>query len=144
MSIQSVPRPPVAPDQSKKILYIDNLKVGLMCLVVVQHALITYGVKAGWYYTERTTLNGAIIPMDLLAVINQSFFMGLFFFLSAYFMPGSYDKKGAARFVKDRLVRLGIPFGILFTHTFPGDDLPGFLFRKWKSCHVYAIYRRFS
>ena len=35
--------------------------------------------------------------------------MGFFFFLSAYFVPGSYNKKGAARFVRDRLVRLGIP-----------------------------------
>jgi hypothetical protein len=35
--------------------------------------------------------------------------MGFFFFLSAYFIPGSYNKKGAARFVKDRLLRLGIP-----------------------------------
>lgn len=94
---------------SKKIYYIDNLRVGLISLVVVQHALVTYGVEGGWYYVEKTTHAGAIIPMTLLAIINQSFFMGLFFFLSAYFIPGSYDKKGAARFVRDRLLRLGIP-----------------------------------
>jgi Acyltransferase family len=110
MSIQTLSRSPVAAEQSKKILYIDNLKVALITLVVVQHALITYGVNAGWYYTERTTHIAAIIPMDLLAVINQSFFMGLYFFLSAFFMPASYDKKGIRRFLKDRLLRLGIPW----------------------------------
>jgi fucose 4-O-acetylase-like acetyltransferase len=93
----------------KKILYIDNLKVVLITLVVLQHALVTYGVEGGWYYEQKTTYIGAVIPMGLVAVINQSFFMGFFFFLSAYFVRGSYNKKGAARFVKDRLLRLGIP-----------------------------------
>lgn len=99
----------VIPERSKKIFYIDNLKVGLITLVVLQHVLVTYGVEGGWYYTQKTTQAGAVIPMTLLAIISQSFFMGLFFFLSAYFIPGSYDKKGAARFVRDRLLRLGIP-----------------------------------
>jgi hypothetical protein len=109
MSIQNLTQSAVIPEQSKKIFYIDNLKVGLITLVVLQHALITYGVEGGWYYAQKTTHIGAVIPMTLLAIINQSFFMGFFFFLSAYFMPGSYNKKGASRFVKDRLLRLGIP-----------------------------------
>ena len=97
------------PEQSNKIFYIDNLKVGMITLVVIQHVLITYGVDGGWYYAQKTTLPGALVPMTLLAIINQSFFMGLFFFLSAYFITGSYNKKGVVRFVKDRLIRLGIP-----------------------------------
>ena len=109
MSIQTLSRSGVIPERSKKIFYIDNLKVGLISLVVVQHALITYGVEGGWYYAQKTTRAGVVIPMDLLAVIGQSFAMGLFFFLAAYFTPGSYNKKGAARFVRDRLLRLGIP-----------------------------------
>src|SRR6202012_5995238 len=48
-------------------------------------------------------------PMVLFVSVNQSFFMGFFFFLSAYFTGPSYDKKGPSRFIKDRLVRLGIP-----------------------------------
>jgi surface polysaccharide O-acyltransferase-like enzyme len=109
MSIQTMSQSTVIPERSKKIIYIDNLKVGLITLVVLQHALVTYGVEGGWYFAQKTTYIGAVIPMGLLAVISQSFFMGLFFFLSAYFIPGSYNRKGAARFVKDRLLRLGIP-----------------------------------
>jgi hypothetical protein len=41
--------------------------------------------------------------------INQSFFMGFFFMISSYFIPGSYDRKGTWLFIKDRLIRLGIP-----------------------------------
>lgn len=35
--------------------------------------------------------------------------MGFFFFLSAYFIGPSFDKKGVAQFVRDRLLRLGLP-----------------------------------
>ena len=29
--------------------------------------------------------------------VNQAYFMGLFLLISAYFVPGSYDRKGAGR-----------------------------------------------
>ena len=35
--------------------------------------------------------------------------MGVFFLIAGYFTPGSYDRKGTASFLRDRLVRLGIP-----------------------------------
>jgi len=35
--------------------------------------------------------------------------MGYFFLISAYFIPGSYDRKGPGNYVKDRLFGLGIP-----------------------------------
>ncbi|MEZ2336185.1 acyltransferase family protein [Mucilaginibacter sp. RCC_168] len=95
--------------QTGKIVYIDNLKVLLTVLVVLHHTFITYGAPGGWYYAEKTTNAGALIPMTLFVAINQSFFMGFFFFISAYFTESSYHKKGAVRFTVDRLKRLGIP-----------------------------------
>jgi hypothetical protein len=44
--------------------------------------------------------------------VNQAYFMGLFLLVSAYFVPGSYDRKGPGHFLKDRLIRLGIPLAI--------------------------------
>src|ERR1035438_55666 len=108
MPTQTLPPSALIAEQPKKIFYIDNLRVGLITLVVLHHCLITYGAEGGWYYAQKTTQIGAVIPMVILVTINQSFFMGFFFFLSAYFIPGSYNKKGAARFVKDRFLRLGI------------------------------------
>jgi peptidoglycan/LPS O-acetylase OafA/YrhL len=99
-------------DSSKKLLYIDNIKVLLTILVVLHHTVIAYSSSDGWYYNEQTTLLGARIPMTMFVSINQSFFMGYFFMLAAYFTGSSYSKKGASKFIKDRLVRLGIP--ILF------------------------------
>src|ERR1700709_1295300 len=92
-----------------KIAYIDRLKVILTALVILHHTFITYGAPGGWYYFQKTTSEAAKIPMTLFVAVNQAFFMGFFFFLSAYFIRPSYEKKGAAKFVKDRLIRLGIP-----------------------------------
>ena len=39
--------------------------------------------------------------------------MSLFFFVSGYFVPTSYDRKGRHDFLKDRFHRLGIPFLIM-------------------------------
>ncbi|WPU96007.1 acyltransferase [Mucilaginibacter sabulilitoris] len=92
-----------------KIVYIDNLKVVLTILVVLHHTFITYGAPGGWYYSEKTTHTVAQIFMTVFVAVNQSFFMGFFFFISAYFTESSYRKKGAAHFMTDRLKRLGIP-----------------------------------
>lgn len=102
-------QPALIPAQSKKIFYIDNLKVLLTILVILHHCFITYGAPGGWYYTQKSTQAGALIPMTMFVAINQAFFMGFFFFLSAYFIGPSYNRKGPARFIGDRLLRLGVP-----------------------------------
>jgi len=51
--------------------------------------------------------------------VNMSFFMGLFFMISAYFLPGSMDRKGSAKFMKDRLVKMGVPIPIFVFGVFP-------------------------
>ena len=104
-----LPETPTATPRPVKLLYIDNLKVALTVLVVLHHTFITYGAPGGWYFTDKTTHTAALIPMTLFVATNQSFFMGLFFFISAYFTGSSLQKKGAARFTADRLKRLGIP-----------------------------------
>jgi hypothetical protein len=97
------------PDQTKKVFYIDNLKILLTILVILHHTFITYGASGGWYFVQKTTNHTALIPMTIFVSVNQAFFMGFFFFLSAYFIGPSFEKKGALRFVTDRLKRLGIP-----------------------------------
>ncbi|TPG37498.1 acyltransferase [Flavobacterium pectinovorum] len=96
-------------DSSNKLLYIDNIKVLLTILVVLHHTFIAYSSSEGWYYNEQTNLMSARILSTMFISINQSFFMGYFFLLAAYFTDSSYSKKGASKFIKDRLIRLGIP-----------------------------------
>ncbi|MCD8741954.1 acyltransferase [Mucilaginibacter roseus] len=106
----TINQPVPATDAPKtKLSYINNVKVLLTALVIIHHVLVTYGAPGGWYYSEKTSLAGAVIPMTIVVAINQSFFMGYFFFLSALFVPSSYNIKSAGRFITDRLLRLGIP-----------------------------------
>lgn len=94
---------------SHKLIYIDNIKVLLTILVVLHHTFIAYSSSEGWYYNEPTQIKGAKLLMTMFVSVNQSFFMGCFFMLAAYFTGSSLAKKGASKFIKDRLVRLGIP-----------------------------------
>ncbi len=109
MSTQTSPSALITDQPKNKVVYIDHLKVLLTILVILHHTFITYGAPGGWYYMQKTTQQGAIIPMTLFVSVNQSFFMGFFFFLSAYFIRPSYERKGAGKFIADRLLRLGLP-----------------------------------
>jgi len=101
---------PKAPQKQKpKVDYINNIKIFLTNIVIIHHAgyfdlpniytLRSIGVYSPWFSVLTSFMN-----------INQSYFMGLFFFLSGYFVPKSYDKKGMYSFLFERFKRLGIPF----------------------------------
>ena len=67
-------------------------------------------MAGGWYYKSPDLWSGwSERLMSLVMGIDQSYFMALFFFISAWLMPASYERKGAMAFVRDRLVRLGVP-----------------------------------
>lgn len=92
-----------------RMFFVDNLRVFLTILVVLHHLAITYGADGSWAYRERPTTDMAGILLTLFMILNQFYFMGLFFLISGYFVPGAVDRKGSLRFLKDRLIRLGIP-----------------------------------
>jgi Acyltransferase family len=91
-----------------RLNYLDNLRVLLTALVVLHHAAVTYSHIPLWYYTEPPH-DGSAIALDVFLALNQAYFMGFFFLIAGYFTPGALDRKGVGRFVRDRLVRLGIP-----------------------------------
>ena len=128
----------VAVTPAPRQLYVDNLRVLLTVLVVGHHSAISWGAAGGWYYVIAPP-EGSIAPLLLtfFVAINQAFFMGLFFLLSAFFTPASHDKKGGAVFLKDRLLRLGVPLLFFFfvlnpslvflTRRFSGTTIDGYL-----------------
>lgn len=95
--------------KSNRLLYIDNLRIFLICLVILHHLAISYGAPGGWYYNEGQAGPIASIFLSLFVATNQSYFMGLLFLISAFFTAHSFQKKGAVASLKGRLVRLGIP-----------------------------------
>lgn len=105
---QPVTQPTAPPTTSPRLFYVDNLRTALMALVVIHHAVIGYSNVPRWYYIEPPTDPSATL-LDILIVLNQAFFMGAFFLISALFVPRSYDRKGAGPFLRERLLRLGVP-----------------------------------
>lgn len=94
----------------KRLYFIDNLRWVMIMLVVSMHAAVTYSGHGGWYVTEPARLGMAQeITFVTYQVFLQSFFMGFLFFLAGYFVPGAFDRKGAGRFLADRVYRLGLP-----------------------------------
>ncbi|HTR28791.1 MAG TPA: acyltransferase family protein [Puia sp.] len=93
-----------------RLVFIDNIRWVMIMLVLSMHSAVTYGGHGSWYVTEPAKL-GMVQDLTFLTYqeLLQSFFMGFLFFIAGYFVPGSYDKKGAGRFLRDRAYRLGLP-----------------------------------
>lgn len=96
---------------SPRLLFIDNLRTFLIALVFLDHLAIVYGSPIGGFYGFQLGQIG--MPLGLVYIsfqtLAQAFFMGLLFLISGYFAVASYDRKGTKTFLKDRLIRLGIP-----------------------------------
>jgi len=102
---------------AQRDFYIDRLRSVMTVTVILHHTAITYGAPGGWFWTE---LKPSATPTSLLLTLfvstNQAYFMGFFFFLAGYFTPASLERKGYARFICDRFLRLGLPllaFGLI-------------------------------
>jgi glucan biosynthesis protein C len=128
----------VSVQKTKRIFYIDNLRLFLITLVVLHHVAVAYGGSGGWPLKEIPT--DSISPMIFLLfnAINQSFFLSLFYMLSGYFVPRSFDKKGPGKFLLDRLIRLGIP---LLVYTTVISTLVDFLVVNFASGQSVSILR---
>ena len=89
---------------------IDALRVATTLLVVFHHTAITYGAVGAWYYKEMPT-DGSLSSLLLVffCTVNQAWFMGLFFLLAGYYTPPALQAKGSWHYLRDRLLRLGIP-----------------------------------
>ncbi|MHA2155468.1 MAG: acyltransferase family protein [Candidatus Hodarchaeales archaeon] len=102
----------IAP-KKPRYLFLDNIKFLFAVLVIFQHVRVTYGGTGGWYYIEGGDLDlmSYIFFQTITSIggLFQSSLMGLFFLMSAYFTPKSFDRKGLSTFWKERLLRLGIP-----------------------------------
>jgi len=100
--------------QASRLWFIDNLRIFLIALVVLHHLSITYGATGGWYYKEVVGDAFTTLILTLFTATNQSFFMGFFFLISAYFTVKSFERKPVGKFIKDRLMRLVIPLLVFY------------------------------
>ncbi len=88
--------------------WVDHVRTFMIVLVVNMHACVTYSHVGDWYMMAEPTMT-AKVPFIVWQGMLQSFFMGLLFFLAAYFAAGSLARRGPGGFMRERLVRLGLP-----------------------------------
>ena len=98
------------PPSSTRLPWIDHVRTLAILFVVNMHACVTYSHVGDWYVmsNHEPTL-AAKIPFILWQAHLQSFFMGLLFFIAGYFAHGSLTRRGPGAFVRERLIRLGLP-----------------------------------
>ena len=98
------------PSPSSRFAWIDNLRTAVIFLVVNMHACVTYSHVGGWYINEDPEPPmSAKIPFIFWQGHLQSFFLGLLFFVAGVFAYLSLARHGTTRFLRERLIRLGLP-----------------------------------
>jgi hypothetical protein len=128
-------RTPQAPERATgRLVYLDHLKVVLIALIIAIHAVLGYvGSDQYWTYADvqETTLHPVTEVVLVVIVAPVGLFMiALLFLVAGLLTPRSLERKGARRFVLDRLLRLGVPFAL-------------FTFLIWPLV-TYALYHPFG
>ena len=111
-------KPVNAPEYNVSIGY---LRAFVTLLVLAHHAALAYhpfapqppasllGVPRWWQAFPVVDSQRSMLAA-LFVGFNDTFFMALMFFLSGLFIWQSLKRKGTATFLRDRAVRLGLPF----------------------------------
>ena len=93
-----------------RLAFIDNIRWSMIILVLSMHASDTYSPFGNWYYVDRQPVGlGIKLVFGIYQSFLQAFFMAMLFFIAGHFSAAAYDRKGFARFVRDRCLRLGLP-----------------------------------
>jgi hypothetical protein len=94
-----------APKSKARNLSLDRARTFLTLVVLLHHAVIPY---THFGHTDPASFAG----FDMIVLATDSFFMAMFFFLSGLFTWPGIARQAPSVFLRDRLVRLGLPFAI--------------------------------
>ncbi len=101
---------PVGSRPGERLAWVDELRTLAIVLVLNMHACVTYSHVGSWYVQEPPDPPMATKVVFLFWQGHlQAFFMGILFLIGGYFAHGSLLRRGPAGFLRERLVRLGIP-----------------------------------
>lgn len=101
-----------APKAGRRNAALDRARSFLTLVVVLHHAVIPY---THFGHTDPKSWIG----FDFVVTATDSFFMASFFFLSGLFVWPSLSHKTLATHLRDRLLRLGLPFAIAAVTVIP-------------------------
>jgi glucan biosynthesis protein C len=120
-----------------RLVFLDNLRATVIALVVVLHASITYMAYApDWWYVldrRRSLLFTAIVLLVDVPI------MPALFFIAGYFALPSFRRRGPRNFIREKAIRLGLPWviGVVFLAplttymTYVSRDVPTGYLKFW-------------
>jgi len=102
---------------------LDYLRAFITVLVVAHHSVLAYALISPsaaprdplhpWLAGIPIADGHRLVVFDLFGLFNDTFFMSLMFLLSGLFVWPSLARKGSAKFLRDRMLRLGVPFAAM-------------------------------
>lgn len=102
---------PVLPRiRTGRLAYLDNLKFVLVAGVIMAHAATYYIGGGAWINHQRSIGTLLIGLVGVLGLLGGLFWIGLFFLIAGLLAPGSLAHHGIRHFLRERALRLGIPF----------------------------------
>jgi peptidoglycan/LPS O-acetylase OafA/YrhL len=136
------------PAESARDASFDYLRAFIVLLVLLHHSVLAYAVM--WSAQPRTfsILPAPIVDpqrwagFDVLVIFDDTFFMALMFLLSGLFVWPSLERKGGARFLRDRILRLGVPFAVAVGILMPLAYYPSYAITGYPSDRHRLVWRR--
>jgi surface polysaccharide O-acyltransferase-like enzyme len=118
-------------------LALSNLRAVVILIVVAVHSVLAYLEYATpSQQFDKAPYHWLVTPIvdtqrwlgfDLFCAWQDVYLMSLLFFLSGCFVWTSLERKGSWQFLRDRLVRIGIPFVIAVAFLMPIALFPVYL-----------------
>lgn len=106
-------------------LSIDYLRTTLTLMVLAHHSCLAYTT---WAHFDKENIFRSTAPVvdvtrwaffDYAENFNDVFFMSLMFFVSGLFVYPALRRHGTLGFIRDRFLRLGIPFAFAVVFLMP-------------------------
>ncbi len=88
--------------------YMDNMRALAMLLGIFFHAALAYSPMMKNLWPAADPMSSSVL--DVVAWFTHTFRMPLFFIIAGFFAIMLIEKRGVKGFVKNRLLRIGIPF----------------------------------
>ena len=116
---------------------IGYLRSAIIVVVVAVHSILAYcsfvplqilfGTRSGLWRAYPIVDGRRWAGFDPIVGFTDPFGMPLMFFLSGLFVWNSLQRKGIARFGRDRATRLGLPFAVAVAFLAPAAYYPTYL-----------------
>ena len=94
---------------------LDALRGVMMLLGIYLHAAVAYSAYGNWPWKDGSTTGLFDVSLGLI----HAFRMPVFYVLAGFFAALLYERRGARGFVRNRVIRILVPFAVGWAVLFP-------------------------